>query len=321
MDMKRQIVYIATIVLLAAVVVLLIGLLSKKPFKEDGSIRVEAFGADGDDQQDDSSAIQAAIDYSYENEKLPVKLLGKSYLLKRGLQLKEGITLEMGMATKLLVEGNFNVLEAEQKTSIKNGTIEITNPEFRGAAIYVSGKEQVWTTDRIHIENVTLYNSSGTNHGEGISFNAGTSGEFISFVNVSGVNVSGFHSAVLLQAAPPEGGEDYNFINGNRFINMTLDDCIVCIHIKSDVTVPNEVSGNMFKNLQIQLTERTDKAVILSGSNNIIEGMLWDASFIKDSQTLIKLTEKSAGNLLKINLPRYRIMDEGQGNHISTLEE
>jgi hypothetical protein len=321
MDMKRQIVYIATIVLLAAAVVLLIGLLSNEHFEEDGSIRAEAFGADGNDQQDDYSAIQAAIDYSYENEKLPVKLLGKSYLLKRGLQLKEGVTLELGMATKLLVEGNFNVLEAEQKTAIKNGTIEITNPEFSGAVIYVSGKEQIWTADRIHIENVTLYNSSGSNRGEGILFNAGTSGEFISFVNVSGVNVSGFYTAVLLQAAPPEGGEDYNFINGNRFINMTLDDCIVCIHIKSDVTVPNEVSGNMFENLQIQLSERTEKAVILSGSNNIIEGMLWDASFIKDSQTLIKLSEKSSGNLLNTNLPKDRVIDEGRGNHFSSLEE
>ncbi|NQD65700.1 hypothetical protein HP456_07155 [Bacillus haikouensis] len=319
--MKRQYVYIGTIVLLAAAVVLLIGLLSRETFEKHGSIGVEAFGADGNDQQDDSSAIQAAIDYSYENDKLPVKLLGKSYLLKRGLQLKEGITLEMGMATKLLAEGDFNVLEAEQKTSIRNGTIEITTPEFRSAAIYVSGKEQVWTTDRIHIENVTLYNSSGTNRGEGISFNAGTSGEFISFVNVSGVNVSGFHSAVLLQAAPPGGGKDYNFINGNRFINMTLDDCIVCININSAVTIPNEVSGNMFENLQIQLTERTDKAVILSGSNNIIEGMVWDASFIKDSQTLIELTEESSGNLLKLNLPTERVVDEGQSNHFSSLDE
>jgi hypothetical protein len=319
--MKRQYVYIGTIVLLAGAVILFIGLVSRETFEEHGSIRVEAFGADGNDHQDDSSAIQAAIDYSYENENLPVKLLGKNYLLKRGLKLKEGITLEMGMATKLLVEGDFNVLEIEQKTSIKNGTIEITTPEFRGAAIYLSGKEQVWTTDRIHIENVTLYNSSGTNHGEGILFNAGTSGEFISFVNVLGVNVSGFHSAVLLQAAPPSGGKDYNFINGNRFVNMTLDDCIVCVRINSTVTIPNEVSGNMFDNLQIQLTERTDKAVILSGSNNIIEGMVWDASFIKDSQPLIKLTEESSGNRLKINLPKDRVMDAGQGNHLSTLEE
>jgi hypothetical protein len=321
MEMKRQFVYIAAIILLAATVVVSIGLLSKETFKGDGSIRAEAFGADGNDQQDDSSAIQAAIDYSYENEKLPVKLLGDSYLLKRGLRLKEGVTLEMGMATKLLVEGNFNVLEAEQKTAIKNGTIEITNPEFRGAAIYVSGKEQIWTTDRIQLENVTLYNSSGSNRGEGISFNAGTSGEFISFVNVLGVNVSGFYTAVLLQAAPPEGGEDYNFINGNRFINMTLDDCIVCIHVKSDVTVPNEVSGNMFENLQIQLTERTDKAVILSGSNNIIEGMVWDAYLINDRQPLVELTEVSSGNLLKLNLSKDRVMDEGQGNHFSTPAE
>lgn len=319
--MKSQYIYIVTIVLLAATVVLLIGSLTRETIEEPGRVRVEAFGAEGNDHQDDSSAIQDAIDYSYENDNLPVQLLGKTYILKRGLKLKEGVMLEMGMATKLLVEGNFNVLEVEQKTSITNGTIEITNPEFRGAAIYVSGKEQVWTTDRIHIENVILYNSSGTNRGKGILFNAGSSGEFISFVNVSGVNVSGFHSAVLLEATPPEGGEGYNFINGNRFVNMTLDDCIVCIQINSAVTIPNEVSGNMFDNLQIQLTERTDKAVILSGSNNIIEGMVWDVASMKDRQVLIELTKDSSENLLKLNLSKDRVADEGRGNHLSALEE
>jgi hypothetical protein len=319
--MKRQYIYIVTIVLLAATVVLLIGSLTRETIEEPGRVRVESFGAEGNDQQDDSSAIQAAIDYSYENDNLPVQLLGKTYILKRGLKLKEGVTLEMGIATKLLVEGNFNVLEVEQKTSITNGTIEITTPEFRGAAIYVSGKEQVWTTNRIHIENVTLYNSSGTNRGKGIFFNAGSSGEFISFVNVSGVNVSGFHSAVLLEATSPEGGEDYNFINGNRFVNMTLDDCIVCIQVNSAVTIPNEASGNMFENLQIQLTERTDKAVILSGSNNIIEGMVWDVAFMEDRQALIELTKDSSENLLKLNLPKDRVADEGRGNQLSALEE
>lgn len=320
--MKRQYIYIVTIILLAATVVLLVGSLSRETIEEPGSvIRVESFGAGGNDQQDDSSAIQAAIDYSYENENLPVQLLGKTYILKRGLRLKEGVMLEMGVATKLLVEGNFNVLEVEGKTSITNGTIEITTPEFRGTAIYVSGKEQVWTTNRINIENVTLYNSSGTNRGKGIFFNAESSGEFISFVNVSGVNVSGFHSAVLLEATPPEGGEDYNFINGNRFVNMTLDDCIVCIQINSGVTIPNEVSGNMFDNLQVQLTERTDKALILSGSNNIVEGMVWDIAFMKDRQALVDLTKDSSENLLKLNITKDRVADEGRGNRVSALEE
>ncbi|MGP4062871.1 hypothetical protein [Halobacillus sp. H74] len=319
--MKVQGVYIGIIVLLIAVVVLLVGFFISEPMKKLSGIRVEAYGADGNDGQDDSSAIQAAINYSHGNNKLPVQLLGETYILKQGLRLKEGVALELGLSTKLLVEGNFNVLELENQTSITNGIIEITTPEFNSVGIYVSGEEQVWTTERIHIENVTLYNSSGTNRGKGISFNAGKSGEFISFVNVMGVNLSGFHTAVHLQAAPPKGGKDYNFINGNRFVNMSLDDCIVCIHFNSAVTIPNEVSGNMFENLQVQLTERTDKAIILSGSNNTIEGMVWDASFIEERHNLIKFTKESSGNFLKVNLSRNRIKDEGQSNQYSTLEE
>ncbi|MGI8315848.1 hypothetical protein [Halobacillus mangrovi] len=289
--------------------------------QETGTISVEAFGASGDDSKDDSRAIQAAIDSSYERDKLPVQLLGKTYILKQGLRLKEGVALEMGVATKLLVEGNFNVLELERKTSISNGTIEITTPEFQSAVIHVSGKEQVWTTERIQLENVTLYNSSATNRGKAIYFSAETSEEFISFVNVTGVNVSGFHTAVHLLATPPRNEEEHNFVNGNRFVNMTLDDCVVCIHLDSDVTIPNEVSGNMFGNLQIQLTESTDKAVILSGTNNTIEGMIWDASIIEDSHPLIEVTEQSYGNSIKMNLPKDRLIDKGQSNNYSTFEE
>ncbi|WP_173915242.1 hypothetical protein [Halobacillus sp. Marseille-Q1614] len=314
--MKRQQFYIGTIVLLT--VVLLFSFFTKE---EAGSLRVEAFGADGSDQQDDSSAIQAAIDYSYENDKLPVQLLGKNYTLKQGLHLKEGVALEMGLATKLLAEGDFNVVELEKKAAITNGTIEITTPEFSRAAIYVSGQEQVWTTERFHIENVVLYNSSGTNRGKGISFTAGNSGEFISFVNVMSVNISGFHTGVHLQAAPPKKDGDYNFINGNRFVNLTLDDCIVCIQFDSAVTIPHEVSGNMFENVQIQLTERTDKAMILSGTNNRIDGMIWDASFVEDNQPLIEFIGESSGNDVNMNVPKDRVTDEGQGNRYSTLEE
>ncbi|WP_181351277.1 glycosyl hydrolase family 28-related protein [Thalassobacillus sp. CUG 92003] len=300
-------------------VMVLGGTFNKESGQEIGRISVEAFGARGDDRKDDSSAIQAAINSSYESEKLPVQLLGKTYILKQGLRLKEGVALEMGMGTKLLVEGDFNVLELERKTSISNGTIEITTPQFQGVVLHVSGKERIWTTERIHIENVTLYNSSGTNRGKGISFTAGTSGEFISFVNVSGVNVSGFNTALHLQTAPPQKEEEHNFVNGNRFVNMTLDDCVVCIHLDSEVTIPNEVSGNMFDNLQIQLTERTDKAVILSGTNNTIEGMIWDASIIEGP--LIVVNEQSYGNFIRVNLPKGRLIDKGQGNNFSTLEE
>ncbi|WP_232324877.1 glycosyl hydrolase family 28-related protein [Halobacillus mangrovi] len=317
--MKLQWVYIGIITVLIAMV--LIGIFIMGPGQDTGRTNVEAFGASGDDSKDDSSAIQAAIDSSYENDNLPVQLLGKTYILKQGLRLKEGVSLEMGVATKILVEGNFNVLELERKTSITNGTIEITTPEFQSAVIHVSGKEQVWTTERIQLENVTLYNSSGSNRGKGIYFSADTSDEFISFVNVSGVNVSGFHTAVHLQATPPEKEEEHNFVNGNRFVNMTLDDCVVCIRLDSDVTIPNEVSGNMFDNLQIQLTERTDKAVILSGTNNTLEGMIWDASIIEDAHPLIEGTEPSYGNFIRMNLPKDRFLDKGQGNNYSIFEK
>ncbi|MFC0525529.1 hypothetical protein ACFFGV_18250 [Pontibacillus salicampi] len=312
--MNKKWIYVGTIATLTFLIVVLIAYLNASSLEEKSSILVEEFGGYGNDDKDDSSAIQDAIDLSYKENKLPVQLLGETYILKQGLQLKEGVSLVMGQSTKLLVEGNFNVLELKKNTSITKGTIEVTNPDFSSNVVYISGEEKIWTTESIIVEQLTLYNSSGSNSGNAISFIAEGSGEFISFVNVVNVNISGFHTSVYLQAIPPNNEEEYNFINGNRFINVTMEDCIVCIHMNSEVTIPNEVSGNVFDNLQIQLTERTERVAIISGSHNTIEGMIWDASILKDSSPLIDFQQESYKNVVETNLSNNRIVDVGKEN-------
>ena len=112
-----------------------------------------------------------------------------------------------------------------------------------------------------------------------------------------------------------------SFINGNRFINLTLDDCIRCIELDSSISVPNESSGNDFRGLQIQLAKNTKKAIVVSGSDNRFEGVIWDIELLKDKRSLIEFTRKSMRNYVFSNIRSDFITDKGRNNYHSSPEE
>lgn len=281
------------------------------------------FGANGEDLEDDADAIQKAIDFSHSSKIGKVILTGNHhYVIKSGLHLKEGVELELGQNTKIYVEGNFRAIELEKNASITNGIIEVTNSEFDSEVIYLDGKERFWSAERTRVHNVAILNSSGSNKGKAINLYAKGPNHFISFVNFSELNIAGFEYGIFLKSEKP-AGEEYSFINGNRFINITLDDCLTSIAIDSSISVPNESTGNQFKGIQVQLTKKTEKAIYVSGSDNYFEAMIWDPHEIDQTSSLIEFTSESMRSFLLTNLESDYIEDNGESNKLtfySTIE-
>lgn len=285
-------------------------------------VNANDFGAIGDDSKDDSDSIQEAIDYSHDSSIGKVKLLGnKSYILKKGLVLKGGVELELGQNTRLMIDGNFKVIEIEKNASIKNGIIEIPDKKFNSSVIFLNGKQKIWSWDRTRIQNVSIINSSGSHKGTGLYLFADGPGHFISFMNVSDLYIVGFHTGVKLEALAPQDNDSYSFINGNRFTNLTLDDCVRCIDINSSVTIPNESSGNEFSGLQIQVSKATEKVLTVSGSDNRFEGIVWDIHTLKRGNDVIEFTRDSTRNILNSNIESQYILDHGRDNNFSFPKE
>ncbi|WP_419955794.1 hypothetical protein ACN6MT_10315 [Neobacillus niacini] len=285
-------------------------------------VNVDEFGANGEDSKDDSQSIQAAIDYSYDSKIGKVKLLGnKKYILKQGLVLKAGVELEFGQNTRLRIDGNFRAIDVKKNASILNGVLEIVNPNFSSDAIYIDGDQKIWSWDRTQIKNVTIVNAAGSNKGTGIHLYAGESGHFISFINFIDIRIAGFHTGVKLEAVKPKDKDKYSFINGNRFINLTLDDCIRGIDIISSITIPNESSGNEFSGLQIQVSKHTKEVITVNGSDNKFEGMIWDVHLLKDNKSIIEFSKDSMRNSLFSNIGSAYIRDKGKNNYYSSPEE
>lgn len=290
--------------------------------KDNSYVNVDEFGANGEDSKDDFQSIQEAINHSYDSKIGKVKLSGnKSYILKKGIVIKEGVELEFGQNTRLRIEGSFRAIEVKKNASISNGIIEILDPDFESDVIYLDGIQKIWSWDRTQIKNVTILNTSGTHKGTGLHLYAGGPGHFISFVNFTDLRIAGFHTGVKLEADKPKESHKYSFINGNRFRNLTLDDCISCIDINSSMSVPNESSGNDFSGLQIQVSKYTKKVITVSGSDNKFDGLIWDVHILKGNKPIIEFSEESTRNSLYSNIGSNFIKDKGVHNYYSSPEE
>ncbi|UZJ79377.1 glycosyl hydrolase family 28-related protein [Fictibacillus sp. KU28468] len=280
------------------------------------AVAVEDYGADGTDAKDDSKAIQKAINSAASTKIGKVMLSGnKHYVLSSGITVKEGVELEFGQNTKVWIEGNFRAFTLHKNASLINGILEVTSPKFHSEVIYLDGKEKFWSADRTRVDNVTILNSSGSHKGTAVKLYTGGRERYISFVNFTGLSIIGFHQGVELTAEKP--AEKKSWINGNRFVNMTMDDCVRYITINSSVTVPNEGSGNQFQGLQIQLTPVSQQILQVSGMNNTFEGMVWDVQTVRNPEGLVELSKQSSQNELHLNLEGSFVKDEGTRNSLS----
>lgn len=283
--------------------------------QQDDTVAVEDFVSNENGQtQDYSKAIQQAIDFCATQKKEKVKLrANKVYPIKSGITVRKGVELEFGTNSVLEVKGNYRVLTVEKDSVIRNGTIRVMDPSFQSDVIFLKGNDQYDASNKTRVENMTISNKSKSNKGTGLSLYAKGKWHNISFVQFENISIVGFKTAIQLKTENPGAGT-YSWINANRFGNMTIDDCVIGIHIIGSITIPNESSGNLFTGLQVQLTERSKRLVQADSSYNKFDGMVWDAQRVIGSEPLVVFSVKTENNKLDMNVAPNRISDKGQNN-------
>lgn len=263
---------------------------------------------------DYSDAIQKAIDFCAAHGKEKVRFkANKEYVIKSGFTVKEGVKVEFGQNSLLSVAGNFQAIRMEKDAVIMNGTIQIVNPSFQSEVIFLKGADRFNSTNKTRIENMTIINKSASHKGTALSLYAKGPWHKISFVNFKDISIVGFKTGIQLKSENPGGGA-YSWINANRFENITLEDCVLGIHLMGSMSIPNECSGNFFTGMQIQLTEYTKQVLKVDGSYNKFEGMVWDVHRIQSQEPLIVFSAKTERNQLEMNLNASYINDNGQRN-------
>lgn len=265
----------------------------------------------------DSLKIQAAIDFARNNKGKRVILGNKSYLITVPIVIKQGVKLLFNYGAQFIVEGNFRVLEVQKNASLEGAYISINDPLFDSEVIYLDGKYKYYNTwHRTQIKDINIVNWHSSHKGIGLSLYSGGPGHEISFIDFENIKVAGLKIGLKLVANRPSTG--FAWINANRFINFSLDDCLEMIIMNSNSTIPHEISGNQFKNLQIQPTSITTKILKVSGQFNSFEGMAWDVLSVPHNDPVVELTAKSMDTILDIpSIPDNRIIDNGVRNRVT----
>ncbi|HDR4904941.1 TPA: hypothetical protein QCR48_001339 [Bacillus cereus] len=264
--------------------------------------------------ENDSIKIQSAINKAASSKIKTVLLDDKKYKITSPIIVKKGVELLFGYGSQFVVDGNFRVLELEKNASIEGAYIAIDDPKFNSEVIYLDGKNKYYNTwNKTQIKDINIINWTETNKGTGISLYSGGKENEISFINFENIKVVGMETGVKLVAKKPQSG--HAWINANRFMNFSLEDCVNMIFMDSNVTTPNEISGNLFTNLQIQPTNKTKSIVKVSGQHNEFHGMVWDLQKINHENELIELTDKSMNTVIEMSsVPANRILDSGKSN-------
>ena len=303
------------------VIVLLIGVFliifafyhyyNKESLVKNDKLYVENFKGNND-----SNKIQSAINKAESSNIKTVLLDDKQYKITSPIIVKKGVKLLFGYGTQFVVEGNFRVLELERNSSIEGAYIAIDDPKFNSEVIYLDGKNKYYNTwNKTRIKDINIINWAETNKGTGISLYSGGKESEISFINFENVKVAGMETGLKLVAKKPNAGQAW--INANRFINFSLEDCVNMIYMDSYVTIPNEISGNQFTNLQIQPSNKTKSILKVSGQHNEFNGMVWDLNKIKHENELIEMTDKSMNTVIDMSsVPANRVLDSGKANVI-----
>ncbi|AXR17267.1 hypothetical protein COC60_15970 [Bacillus thuringiensis] len=282
--------------------------------KKDGLSKNDKVYVEDFKGKNDSNKIQSAINKAESSKIKTVLLDDKKYKITSPIIVKQGVKLLFGYGTQFVVEGNFRVLELEKNASIEGAYIAIDDPTFNSEVIYLDGKNKYYNTwHKTQIKDVNIINWTETNKGTGISLYAGGKENEISFINFENIKVVGMETGLKLVAKKPKSG--YAWINANRFMNFSLEDCVNMIYMDSQVTTPNETSGNQFINLQIQPSNKTKSIIRVSGQHNEFHGMVWDLNKIKHENELIELTDKSMNTVIDItSVPTNRVLDSGKAN-------
>jgi len=264
----------------------------------------------------DSEKIQKAIDFAaLKGNPKTVLLADRDYSLTKPIVIKPNVQLESSYGAKLVVDGNFKVIELQRNASLVGAYIAIDTPSFNSEVIYLNGSQKFYNSwNKTKVEDINIVNWNGNNKGTGISLYASGKGHEISFVKFENIKIADMETAIKLTSEKPSGG--YAYINANNFNNIIIDNVVNGIILNSSETVPNEVSGNIFTNIQMQLSGATKEAIRVTGQYNYFDGMIWDTQELKTTAPIVNITAQSSFTelVLKGSLRTSHYSNAGKNN-------
>ncbi|MFJ7937150.1 glycosyl hydrolase family 28-related protein [Peribacillus sp. NPDC096622] len=269
------------------------------------------YGAKGDDLDDDLLAIQRAINQANKDGGGEVYVPRGKYYVEKTIQIKSNVKLILNKGATLYVKNNVNVVQIRLNGSIQGGTINTgLVKDYNSSVIYLDGQDGFSSGN--HQTMISDINILGNGNGNAIYFNAKNHLDCISWVQVRNLNIYGFGRAIYFKTATLKDS-NIIWINGNTFNQVNISNCKFGIFLDGHAYLPNEIAGNSFTNIQIQISEITEYGIFVKGNRNYFEATIWDSQ----GTNAAKFDVDSYRNKLVSNIKMNSLIDLGKENIIN----
>jgi hypothetical protein len=240
----------------------------------------------------DSDKIQKAIDFATQKGNPKTVLVSdRDYIITKPIVIKKDVKLEFAYGARLVVEGNFRVIELQKNASLKGAYIAIDTAQFDNDVIYLYGANNYYNSWwRSEIEDINIVNWTESHKGTAIKLYTNGKTHEISFLKFENIKIAEMGTAINIQSDKAPNVPYYNngYISANQFNNIVIDNVLTGI-------VVNKASGNSFTNIQFQLESKIKSAINVIGSQyNKFEGMIWDGQRIPAGASPIFTTDSNS---------------------------
>lgn len=290
----------------------------------------------GNASKDDAVGIKAAIAMAQTLGRKRVVIRGGVYYTQSTIVVPSRMHLEMNKDTVLIPARNMNVIQLKPQASIESGIIDTRRYDgrsfldFTKACIYLDGNDIFSLYNELHQINGVMM--IGEDHyytdqqwtGIGIHMYSGKGSggtpSYISFVNTAQVGIFNFDKGIFLDVDETiTSNDEWAWVTGCTFNQINMMNCSDSLYLKGDRSVPRDVGGNIFTNMQIQIEPTSNHAIYCEGSFNRFEGLFWDLH--KNPKPSIEFAKTSRFNFVTCahgyESPQH-FKDDGYHNTISS---
>lgn len=270
------------------------------------------FGANSSDLKDDTSSIQNTINEANADGGGEVYLPNGKYYVEKTIKIKPNVKLQISKGATIFVKKDVNVFQIYLNGSIHGGTINTGLVRtYTSSVIYLDGNDKFSSGN--HHTMISDMNILGNGNGNAVFFNASKHLDCISWVQVNNLNIYGFKRGIYFKTARVRD-PNIIWINGNTFNQINISNCKLGVFLDGHAYLPNEIAGNSFTNIQIQISKGTKYGLYVKGNRNYFEVTIWDSQ----GTNAAKFDIDSYRNKLVSNIDNSKLINLGKENLIDS---
>lgn len=268
---------------------------TNKRFYEDSNFTILA--------NDDITAINEALDVA-DKSLLQKKVIISDgiYTISNTIVIPRGVHLILSRNAIIKPLGDFNIFQLKPECALEGGIIDLKEAEFTKACIYANAEDIFQLYEQTHIvSNMNIKGKPGNANWKGtaILLEANTLNAYIDNLKFNDITITNIGKGIHLRVDPSITDKNQpSWVNANYFHQITMQNFEYGIYLEGHNTIPRDVGGNMFYQIQMQAEAGTKRMIYCEGAYNRFDIFAWDLQKMLKTNPAMEFPEMSKFNFV-----------------------